>query len=111
MYGIVQKGIDTHEDFKREEPNSTLCGGNNYSNLYLDRINATRCAPQDGYKPQSEWGGSSMYNNFDDIYRYHLNNIVYDNKHNNQEVDNFYTADNFSDNDNRDYEPDDCCCD
>lgn len=48
-----------------------------------------------------------MYNYYHDIYWYDLNNIIYDNKRDN---DNFYGGDNFDDSDDRG-EPDDCCCD
>lgn len=49
-----------------------------------------------------------MYNYYHDIYWYDLNNIIYDNKH--RDNDNFYGGDNFDDSADRG-EPDDCCCD
>lgn len=48
-----------------------------------------------------------MYNFYSDIYNYQLNNIIYDNKRDN---DNFYGGDSFDDSTDRG-EPDDCCCD
>lgn len=47
------------------------------------------------------------YNFYNDIYNYQLNNIIYDNKHDN---DNFYGGDEFEDRDNNS-DDGDCCCD
>lgn len=53
-----------------------------------------------------------MYNFYNDIYNYQLNNIIYDHKHDNDgcDDDNFYGGDNFEDRAD-DNDPDDCCCD